>query len=94
MKSKKHEINKDTEKRMNHNGIIIEEGKKLCFKLNKGISMGGLIWSNKKNQNDDFNQGNKVKLLWREISDFYEEKKSNFHTNCFLTFKAILISVH
>ena len=64
--------------------------------------MKKLIWSNKKNQNDDFDQDNKVKLLWKKMSDFYEEKKSDFygkkksdfHTDCFLIFKMISVSVH
>ena len=52
--------------------------KKLCFRLNKGISMKKSIWSNKKNQNDDFDQVNKVKLLWKKMPDFYEKKRPDF----------------
>ena len=62
MKSKKHEsyenIKKKNESYRNHT----EREKKLCFRLNKNIFMKKSIWSNKKNQNDDFDQDNKMKL--------------------------------
>ena len=68
---------------MNH----IEKEKKLCFRLNKDISIKKSIWSNKKNQNDDFDQNNKMKLLWKKMSDFYEKKKIWFHINLFFDFQ-------
>ena len=45
------------------------------------------IWSNKKNQNDDFDQDNKVKLIWKKMFDFYEEEKIWFYTNLFSDFR-------
>ena len=72
---------------MDHNKAIIEENKKLCFRLNKSISMRKSIWSNKKNQNGNFDQNNKMKLLWEKMSDFYEKEKVWFLYRLFSDFQ-------
>ena len=36
--------------------------------------MRGSIWSNRENQNGDFDQANKVKSLWEKMPDCYERK--------------------
>ena len=70
---------KTRKKRMDHNEIILKK------KSYSSDWIKTFLW---KNQNDDFDQTNKRKLLWRKkMSDFYEEKKTWFHTNLFSDFQ-------